>query len=109
MDERSKTCIESCTDCSRVCTQTVMHCLGQGGKHTETPHIRLMLDCAEICKLSAVFMARGSDYANKLCELCAEICEQCADSCEALAEDDEVMQHCADVCRQCARDCRAMA
>lgn len=108
MDEKMKRCMDSCMECSKVCMQMVMHCLEKGGKHAEPSHIRLLLDCAEICKLSASFMARNSDYAHQLCELCAEICEQCAESCEAM-EDDEDMASCAETCRKCAEDCRAMA
>lgn len=86
----------------------MMYCLGKGDKHAEPSHIRLLIDCAEVCKLSAALMARESDYASKLCALCAEICDACADSCDSIP-DDEQMQKCAETCRACARDCRAMA
>ena len=107
MEEKMDRCLESCAECSKVCMKMVMHCLEKGGEHADPAHIRLLLDCAEICKVAASFMARGSDFANQLCELCAEICDKCADSCEKLA-DDEDMKHCAEVCRKCAEECRKM-
>jgi hypothetical protein len=79
-----------------------------GGDHAETSHIRLLLDCAEICQTSANFMLRMSNFHNQTCGVCAEVCEHCARDCERF-EDDEMMQQCAEACRSCARSCREMA
>ncbi len=53
-------CIQNCLDCYRVCLEMVTHCLQMGGRHAEASHIRLLLDCVEICRTSADFMLRGS-------------------------------------------------
>ena len=37
-------CIRNCTDCHTICLETVAHCLGKGGAHAESRHIRLLLD-----------------------------------------------------------------
>src|SRR5690349_19067682 len=45
-------CIENCTRCHRICLETAaLHFRGEGraGKVPES-HIRLLLDCAEICQ-----------------------------------------------------------
>jgi hypothetical protein len=102
-------CIEHCTNCHNICLETVQHCLQLGGKHAETSHIRLLLDCAEICGTSAGFMLRGSDFHARTCGVCAEICERCAEDCERIGPDDEMMQRCAKLCRQCAESCRRMS
>lgn len=103
-----KHCIEACTTCHQVCVETVSYCLQQGGDHAAPEHIRLLLDCAEICQTSANFMVRGSEHHALTCGVCAEICEMCAESCEALGEDAQ-MQRCAEECRRCAASCREMA
>ena len=100
-------CIDNCDDCRAACLATLTHCLEQGGEHARPEHIRLLVDCAEICATSAGFMLRGSDVHGVVCEACAEVCEQCAESCESM--DDEQTQACAKACRRCAESCRRMA
>jgi hypothetical protein len=102
-------CIENCTNCHSICMETVTHCLQMGGKHAEAAHIRLLLDCAEICATSANFMLRGSGLHRKTCGVCAEVCERCAEECERLAGGDDLMTRCADMCRRCSESCRKMA
>jgi hypothetical protein len=106
--EEMRRCIEECTTCHEVCLATVAHCLEAGGEHAEAAHVRLLLDCAQICVTSADFMLRGSELHGETCGACAVVCERCAESCERFA-DDEVMSACADVCRRCAESCRRMA
>jgi hypothetical protein len=101
-------CAELCEDCHRICIETAAHCLAAGGKHSEARHVRLLLDCAEICQTSANFMARGSDLHHHTCAACAEVCDRCAESCERIG-DDETMRQCADLCRRCADSCRRMS
>lgn len=100
-------CIEACSTCHRVCLAAMSECLKQGGEHADAAHLRLLVDCAEICGTSANFMLRRSDLHPVICAACAEICERCAESCATL--DSETMQHCAEVCRACAASCRTMS
>jgi hypothetical protein len=102
-------CINNCTNCHNICMETVMHCLQLGGEHAQAAHIRLLLDCAEICATSANFMLRGSDLHAQTCAVCAEVCERCADECERIGPDDEMMTRCAEMCRRCADSCHRMA
>ena len=85
------------------------HCLALGGKHAEARHIGLLDDCAEICRTSAGFMLRGSEFHPRTCGVCAEVCRACAESCDRLAGDDELMKRCAEMCRRCAQSCERMA
>jgi hypothetical protein len=102
-------CIDHCTNCHRICVETAQHCLGMGGQHAAPEHIRLLLDCAQICATSADFMLRGSPLHVKTCAVCSEICRLCADACARMAGSDELMKRCADLCRQCAESCMKMA
>lgn len=108
VDEKMRACIDECHNCNDSCAETVTHCLEMGGEHAEPNHIRLLLDCAEICQTSANFMLRMSDFHGQVCGVCADVCERCAEDCERFG-DDEVMQQCAEACRSCAQSCREMA
>lgn len=102
-------CIQNCTECHRVCLETIQNCLSMGGQHASPEHIRLLQDCAQICRTSADFMIRGSELHTRTCGVCAEICQRCADECERMADGDAQMQRCAEVCRRCAESCRRMS
>ena len=98
-------CIRVCEECHRICMETLVYCLQKGGDHAEADHIRLLLDCAEICQTSANFMSRTSDLHTETCRACSAVCEHCAESCERMSGDTQ-MKLCADACRRCAQSCR---
>ncbi len=102
-------CIQNCTECASVCLETVQHCLTMGGKHAEASHIRMLLDCAAICKTSAEFMLGTSPFHGRVCGVCAEVCRACAEDCQRMADGDETMRRCAESCRKCAESCQRMA
>ncbi len=101
-------CIRNCLDCHAACVATAYHCLHRRGDHAEPEHIRLLLDCAQICMTSADFMLRHSPLHPMLCRISASICKSCADDCARL-NDDAQMQACIDACRACAVSCAEMA
>jgi hypothetical protein len=107
-DEMRK-CAEECHRCHDVCLETIQHCLHEGGAHAEAHHIRLMMDCVQICHTTGDFMLRGSDLHNYVCRACAEVCRRCANDCDKLADGHEHMTRCADACRACAESCGEMA
>jgi hypothetical protein len=101
-------CIRACDDCARICLHTLtQHCLEHGGEHTEPERVRILLDCAGICRTSADFLSRGSSYHHLACGTCAQICQACAESCAAIG--DAEMNACAAVCRACAEPCQRMS
>ena len=102
-------CIDECMRCHAVCIQTMTHGLELGGKHADPAHIRLLLDCAEICQTSANFMLRGSERHQLTCRVCADICRACAEDCERMAGGDQMMKQCAEECRRCQQTCERMA
>lgn len=106
--EQTNACIDATLACYRSCTEHIEHCLEKGGKHTEAPHLALLIDCAAICNTTTDFMLRGSQYQKGLCAMCATICDACATDCDRF-DDDEEMKQCADVCRRCADACKKMA
>jgi hypothetical protein len=108
MSPEMRACIQECISCHKICLETITHCVEMGGEHARPDHIRLMLDCAEICQTSANFMLRMSNFHTRTCGVCAEICERCAEDC-ARFTDDAMMQQCAQACRSCAQSCREMS
>ncbi len=102
-------CIQMCLECERICTETITHCLTMGGEHASATHIGLLMDCVDICHVSARYMLRGSSRHVDTCELCSTVCRACSDECSRMAGGDETMRQCADVCNRCAEHCRHMA
>lgn len=103
----ARACIDACKRCHAACLTTLTHCLEKGGKHAGSDHIRLLLDCADICSTAAGFMLRDSTLHHWTCGACAAVCEACARDCERFG--DEQMNHCARICHDCAEKCRVMA
>ncbi|HEU4563142.1 MAG TPA: four-helix bundle copper-binding protein [Gemmatimonadaceae bacterium] len=101
-------CIEECLNCHAACTMTVQHCLAQGGELADVNVVGALLDCAEMCQVSANYMLRGSPYHALTCATCAEMCRVCEETCRAFGGDEQ-MAHCADVCASCADACARMA
>ncbi|MGB3941246.1 MAG: four-helix bundle copper-binding protein [Candidatus Manganitrophaceae bacterium] len=108
MSKEMERCIQDCLACYQACLQAVTDCLQMGGKHAAAKHIRLLLDCAEICQTSASFMLRNSDLHGQVRAVCAEVCERSAENCEQFGEDSQ-MNACAEACRRCAASCNQMA
>ena len=90
-------CIDNCTNCHRICLETAARYF-RGEFAIADSHVRLLLDCAEICATSADFMIRGSDLHPHTCQACAIICDRCADECDRLGEDP-YMAASAEICR----------
>jgi hypothetical protein len=107
MSEEVRECIQDSLDCFHTCNQTLIRCLGIGGRHAKIEHVNLIIDCARICNTNADFMLRNSAYYPQTCGLTADICDECADVCERF--EDDFMKECASVCRRCAESCREMA
>jgi hypothetical protein len=107
MDAEMELAIEACSQCHRVCLETMRVALTMGGKYAAAEFVELLNDCAQICQTSADFMIRGSGYHRIICGACAEICRACEQSCRRLGGEE--MNACAEVCARCAESCTRMA
>jgi hypothetical protein len=106
--EQFKTCIDACNACATACGHCAIACLGEKDVAQMARCIQLDVDCAEICRLAAAYMSRGSELAAEACNACAQVCDACAEECER----HKAMEHCrkcAEACRRCAEECRRMA
>ena len=105
--ERFATCIEACNSCATACDHCAVACLGEPDPKAMARCIALDMDCAEICRLAAGYMARGSELAGLICGVCADVCEECAAECGK--HPMEHCQRCARQCSACAEECRRMS
>jgi hypothetical protein len=108
-DDDMQKCIQLCRDCYAMCTQAITHCLKVGGRHAAPDHIRLLLDCAQMCATASDYMLRESPFHNRICRVCSDLCKQCGKDCEQTAADDQMMKQCIEICRKCGDSCERMA
>lgn len=99
--------IEACQACALACDRCLAACLHETSVQDMARCIALDIDCAEACRTTAAFLARGSELANYMCKMCEEICEACGDECGKHAAAH--CQDCASACRRCAEECRRLA
>lgn len=100
-----RSCILSCQNCSTTCSSLLVdYCMKTGGRHAAPKHVRIMLDCAEVCTTISNFMARSSTFHSAMCRLCADVCDACARSCDGL----DGMAECIATCCACSKSCRAI-
>jgi hypothetical protein len=106
--ERNQTLMTALNDCAAECNHCATACLEEQDIKMLARCIKLDIDCADICQLTASFVARGSEHAGHLLKECAEICNACAEECEKHAHMEHC-QKCAEACRRCAEECRSFA
>lgn len=105
--DQFKACIDACYASAAACDHCAASCLQEQDIKPMARCIALDMDCAQVCRLAASLMARGSEFASALCTLCADICAACGDECGKHSMDH--CQQCAQACRRCADECRRMA
>ena len=106
--EKNQGLIDTLNNCAIECSHCAMACLDENDVKMLTACVKLNIDCADVCKLAASLLSRGSEHGNHLLEECAEICEACATECEKHSHMEHC-KRCADVCRHCADECSAIA
>ena len=97
--------ISALNNCAAVCNHCVTACLEEEDVKMFSTCIMLDIDCAQICSLTAAFLARGSAHAQHLLAECAHICNACADECDKHGYHMEHCKECAEACRKCAAEC----
>lgn len=76
-----QSCIDACNNCTVACEHCATECLQEQDIKAMARCIELDRACATICATAARFMASGSEFARRLCGVCAEICQACGDEC----------------------------
>ena len=107
-DDGVQACIEECLNCHATCIMAAQYCLAEGGELADIDLVSVLMDCAEICQVSANFLLRGSPYHVITCAACAELCRACEEACRGVTGNEQ-LAHCADECASCAEHCERMS
>ena len=106
-------CILATAECSATCTTCADACLSEANAGEMTLCIKLNLDCADVCALTARLIARPSrrdePTLEAVLDACATACRACAAECDRHAEHMEHCRVCAEACRACADACERMS
>lgn len=105
--DRTHACVQACQQCAAACDHCASACLSEQHVQEMRRCIALDVDCADLCRLCATLMARGSAHAPDICRVCAQACDACGTECAQHAH--EHCQACAKACRLCAQACKEMA
>lgn len=100
-------CMQACSACAIACEVCASACLEENDVSMMATCIRLDRDCADMCHLAQVLMARKSALVDEFCRLCAIACQACTEEC--LKHQHEHCQQCAQACQRCADECNALA
>jgi hypothetical protein len=106
--QASRSFLEVCNECERVCFETANHCLTEGGSLSDVRGIQLLRNCARVCRTSAAAWSVGSRLYSQVLRAASRLCGECATACEQLASDRQ-LKTCAQMCRECAESCDRMA
>jgi triphosphoribosyl-dephospho-CoA synthetase len=100
-------CINACIICAKACNKCFKECLEKDNINELKEALSILVDCAEICYVTAVYMSKDDTFSEELSSSCAELCEKCASICERyeyLSCQDTVA-----ACKQCAEACKELA
>lgn len=105
-------CLRACVACEITCRACADACLGEGEIDPLRRCIRLNLDCAALCAVTADLGARSyaadAAFIKAQIDLCARICATCATECDKHGHHHEHCKVCAEACRACEAACRAV-
>ena len=104
--EKNQELLNALYNCAAECNHCATACLDEEDVKMTARCIKLNIDCAEICSITASFVSRGSEHANHILNACAEICEACAEKCEKHSHMEHC-KRCAEVCRSCVDLCHS--
>ncbi|OGO76675.1 MAG: hypothetical protein A2Y23_06345 [Clostridiales bacterium GWB2_37_7] len=100
-------CIDSCLKSAQACNKCFKACLEKDNICEMKAALSILVDCAEICYITAVCMAKDNSFSIELSDACAELCEKCASICEVYK--DLSCQASVEACKLCAAECRKIS
>src|SRR2546423_1412808 len=83
-------CVAQCSDCYEAGSR-------EKYKNNTESFLKLVQECADICRLTAQLLEKKAANTNLFLKLCAEICEKCALECIKY-KHLEHCEKCAEVC-----------
>lgn len=107
MASAMQACINACAKCSQDCYMCFNACLHEPDLNMRKDCVKMLIECGNMCEISAAMMSMKGRFSQEHCQLCALICDTCAKECDMYKE--EHCQRCVASCRKCADECRNMA
>lgn len=104
MEKNAIKLMEHIYDCQAMCKYCFNACLEEKDVHMMTRCIKLDVECAEICGMTASSVAYNGDFTREMLEICINACEMCASECRG--HDKMHCIECAKACEECAKACR---
>ena len=98
------TALEHCEECLRICNETLHYTLMRDTTD-RGELVRRLLDCADMCRISVVMLARQSPLYRDAVLLCAQAARACAEVCDQITIADDQLAACAEICLDCADAC----
>jgi hypothetical protein len=102
-------CIHECHRCAQTCTACADACLSEARVEELALCIRLDLDCADVCDVTARLLSRQTGHRPGIAfaqlQTCLVAVAACARECERHAATHEHCRICAEACRVCERAC----
>lgn len=62
--QQYESCIDACNACANACDHCAASCLQEPDVKAMARCIALDMDCADICRIAAAYMSRGSDMSS---------------------------------------------
>ena len=105
--EKFQFCVEASLNCAVKSKQCASACLDELDIQKLARCIRLNHDTAAICLFAMEAMEGGSEFVQRIYQLCSDICAASAKECEKFPEY-EYCRDCAEACRNCVGVCEGM-
>jgi hypothetical protein len=102
-----QSCINACIICAKACNKCFKECLEKDNINELKEALSILVDCAEICYVTAVYMSKDDTFSEELSSSCAELCEKCASICEHY--ENLPCQDSVESCKQCAVACKELS
>lgn len=106
-DTNPQSCINACIACAQACNKCFKACLEKDNINELKKALSILVECAELCYVTAAYMSKDNTFSVELGRSCAELCEKCASICESY--EDLHCQASVEACRQCAAECKALS
>jgi|GEM_PF-1769235 len=108
-DERymNEQIVRQIQDCEATCEHMINHIKKMKDCQMRAKQTMLLRDCADICGLTANYIARDAIFKRHAAILCADICDACGNECSRFP--DQESRNCAQICFHCAMQCRAFS
>jgi hypothetical protein len=108
MHKEHEMLIKMIQDCEATCEHMMHHVtMMVPDLEMRKKQLALLHDCADMCALTAKYIARMSVFSKQMAQLCAFVCDTCGSECAKFRDTES--QDCARKCRDCARECKEFA